>query len=96
MEQKDFKQMVQPLVEWQEGGKGRCSVIVLTLEKTDAGDDTKKDGEHTTLNSLQAAVLGNGECLSDSIVELMGKSPEIGVLIKKGVLVASLKKILEK
>ena len=97
METKDFREIINPLVDWCENDNEHRSVIVLTVEKSDVkGESDNDDSNNRTCKSLQAAVLGSGECLLDSIVEAMGQNNKVAELFKKGVLVATLKNIIKK
>lgn len=95
MEANNFRELVNPLVDWCEQDIKRRSVIVLTVEKSDVkGEDEGDSGR--TCNSLQAAVHGSSECLLHSIVGTMGQDNEVAELFKKGVLVATLNNIIKK
>lgn len=85
----EFRRMVKPLVDWCEGRKDNRSIIVLTAEKPDEGD---KDTPH----KLEAAVLGNGECLVDSIVQTMGQDERVNSLFKKALFVQAIQNIIKK
>jgi hypothetical protein len=85
----EFRRMVQPLVDWCKGRKDNRSIIVLTAEKPDEGD---KDTPH----KLEAAVIGNGECLVDSIVQSMGQDEKVNSLFKKALFVSAISNIIKK
>lgn len=85
----EFRRMVKPLVDWYEGRKDNRSIIVLTAEKPDEGD---KDTPH----KLEAAVLGNGEFLVDSIVQTMGQDERVNILFKKALFVSAVQNIIKK
>lgn len=83
----EFRRMVKPLVDWCEGRKDNRSIIVLTAEKPDEGDND-------TPHKLEAAVLGNGECLVDSIVQSMGQDKRVSELFKKATMFATIKDVI--
>ena len=47
-------------------------------------------------HKLEAAVLGNGECLVDSIVQTMGQDERVNSLFKKALFVQAIQNIIKK